>query len=55
MSRASKITFACSTLFSAATIGAVYYMAEFEKDVRIHHYHYHYQYQYHHNHPPSDY
>ncbi|AWU78468.1 uncharacterized protein C5L36_0E05250 [Pichia kudriavzevii] len=32
MSRASKITLALSTVFSIATIGAVYYMAEYEKD-----------------------
>ncbi|ODQ44147.1 hypothetical protein PICMEDRAFT_18603 [Pichia membranifaciens NRRL Y-2026] len=32
MSRASKITFALSTLLSAATIGGVYFMAEYEKD-----------------------
>jgi hypothetical protein len=33
MSRASKVTFALSTLLSVVTIGGVYYMAEFEKDV----------------------
>ncbi|KAG0690493.1 hypothetical protein C6P40_002738 [Pichia californica] len=32
MSKASKITLAVSTLCSVATISAVYYMAEFEKD-----------------------
>lgn len=35
MSKASKITLAVSTLCSVATISAVYYMAEFEKDVCI--------------------
>lgn len=35
MSKASKITFALSTILSAGTIAAVYYMAEFEKDVCI--------------------